>query len=390
MGSNQADAGLITFVALLSGALVTHYLATSALLARNHIVTANLVELVNVALVPVAAMYLVRNIDARSLLGIQTAAMGGLSAAVLAVLGWRLQAAAGGHGLRLRPDYLAENAAYGLPRAAGLVLETGFLVIGPWLLRNDLAAVGYLTIAFFMLRFARTVVQPVTILIGMRLGGLHSRGAQHDVSRGLNLVVAGVLLSVAAILPPVHAWSSFILQVWLGSRLAGAVETYALPLLVAVIPLSLLQALKEPIEIMWKAPFVLGLYVIGSMILVCSDLLLNRHVGAASAISYAYVVAYTAMSVGALLVVRRNISSYRQFGMTRLALLAASVWAVNYLVAEGTRAAPLWSRALMMLIVGVLSALLLVALYLFVAPAPLARDLRNYLLALRVHPGARS
>ena len=44
----------------------------------------------------------------------------------------------------------------------------------------------------------------------------------------------------------------------------------------------------------------------------------------------------------------------------------------------------------MMLIVGAVSAMLVVALYLFVAPAPLARDLRNYLLALRAHPGGRS
>ncbi len=389
IGSAQTGDDTILYVGFMSVALVFHYLANSALLWRGYIATANLVEVFNVALVPIAAMYIIAGIDARRLVAIQAAGMGLVSAGVLAIIRWRLSIPVSAPDRVPARAHLLENLSYGLPRAVGLALETSFLVIGPWFLRNDLAAVGYLTIAFFMLRFARTIVQPVTILIAMRLGGLHSRGASHDVRRGLDFVIAGVLMAVAAILPAIHAWSPLIFRIWLGPTLASEVERYAAPLLFAVVPLSLFQALKEPIELMWKKPFVLGIFVAGNLVLVGSYAMLARHFIAGPAVAGAYVAAYCAMTAAALWVVRQNISGFRRFGLERLTLCAGTAWLVNAVAADATASEPLWLRSAVMIAVAGASCALVIAFYLLIAPPPLGRELRKYLWTGSLAPGGR-
>lgn len=371
------------FTGLMSCALVVHFLVNSALLARGNIITANLIELVNVAVAPVAAMYIVRHIDARELVGVQVATIACVSLAMLVTLGLRFNAEAGERIHKMRTGHVIENATYGLPRAAGLALETGFLVIGPWLLREDLAAAGYLGIAFFLLRLARTVIQPVTILVAMRLGSLHTRGAHDDVQRGFDFIIVGVLLSAVAILPSVHAWSSVILELWLGDQLGAAVHPYVQLLLIAIIPLSLLQALKEPIEIMWKKPFVLGLYGVGSLALLACGYLLTPYFGATDGITGAYVVAYTLMCMGALLIIRDRISPRAQFGLVRLGLLGCGAWAVNFVATKAAAVLPLWERISIMLLVGAFTTLLVIVGYLFLMPSPLVRQFRDYLIAAR-------
>mgnify|MGYP001240621252 CR=1 FL=1 len=365
---------------LLSGALVFHYLANSSLLSRRRVVAANVLELTNVAAIPIAVLYLTDSITPQHLITIQAVGVTALSFAVLTAIVFSARGAVDSPTRPLSFEYLRETATYGLPRAVSLILESGFLVIGPWLLRDDLAAVAYLTIAFFLLRLARIAAQPVAILIGMKLGALHSLGQRNDVRRGLDLITGGALLSAAIIVPVVHCWSALILQLWVGDSLAASVQPYVNVLLLAIAPLALLQTLKEPIEIMWKSPYILGAFTLGNALLLAIGALLRPAAGASDAVTWAYVIAYFAMCTCALAVVRKYLSDLWQFGLFRLAGLATLSYVVNAIAVHATESSSIWWRVAGMVSVGSLSAAVVVAGYLWASPSPVAATLRDYLM----------
>lgn len=365
---------------LFSAALVIQYLGSSSLLGMGRFVTNNILELATTALAPMLMILLVRNVSVLQILFLQAAVITIAYSVVLSVCAFQLRDSGAEADRTGRLVKFTEVFQYGIPRAATLFLETTFVVIGPWCLRHDLAEAGFFALAFFTLRVARTAIQPVTMVAAMGFGRLISQGSHLQVRRGVNILVgatgSAALLGAAVILP----WTSRLLEIWLGPIVAPSVVQYAEVLMIAMIPLCILYAIREPIEVMWKTPFTFVVFSVGSGVLAVSILVLRDVLGQGMAVGWSYVIAYAVMTSMALWTVRRELHGAGYFGLVRLTTVGLILLAANMIAARSIPVeTPGWLAFCLMTVAVGLSAAIAVIVLLFWKPARLATDLKAQL-----------
>jgi hypothetical protein len=383
IGQQLNSAQLLLWAVLLSGAMPVHYLATSALFARRHTILANCLDILNLSMVPIATSYMIPEVTIANLLGVQATVMLFSGIVVVVLIGLQVAAKSDPGRPIISAAELWETCTYGVPRAASLFLETVFLLIGPWLMRGDLAAVGYVAVAFFVLRLGRTVVQPITLIAGLALGRMHGRGADAEVREGIDLLIGSALFGSIVLTSIVYPWSIDLLRLWLGHDLASHAQPYVAILLFALIPLAVFQVLKEPIEIIWRAPFSLIMFITGICALVLAQVALAGTLGVVRSTCWAYVVSYIVMCVGALLVVRHHVSPANRFGLLRLAAIGFVAWTSNQLAADAVRSSSIIIRGVTFLLAGGFSSVAAGAAYFLLAPPVLASQLKRYALGQR-------
>lgn len=378
LGAESRANSILTI--LFSAALVIQYLGSSSLLGMGRFITNNVLELVTTALAPMLMLMFIRNVSVVQILALQAAVISVAYSVVLSVCALHLRGSGPRADRAGEAVKFTEVFQYGVPRAATLFLETAFVVIGPWYLRHDLAEAGFFALAFFTLRIARTAIQPVTMVAAMGFGRLISQGSDHQVKRGLNILVGAtgsVAMLGAAIVVP---WTGRLLEIWLGPIVAPSVAPYAEVLMIAMIPLCIFYAIREPIEIMWKTPFTFVVFSVGSSVLVFSILVLRNAFGEGMVIGWSYVIAYTVMTSMALWTVRRELHGISYFGLVRLTAVSLILFSINMIASRSVLAdAPRWLEFCLMAVALGLSAAVAAMSMLIWKPSRLAVDLKAQL-----------
>jgi hypothetical protein len=242
--------------------------------------------------------------------------------------------------------YLTETLAYGLPRSLSPSLELSFFLIGPWLLRSDPAAAGYMVLALTLLRMANMAVQPVASVGGIAAARMIGAADHARFATGINYLVGLLVYSGVILCAGGYPWLLTGLRLWLGSgQLALTVYEFAVGVFVALVPYALFQGLRPIVESAWKTPKTLYI-MLGSLAgLIATYALSLERLGNARAAILAQVVALVLAGGGSLMAVRRELQGPAYFGWGRLAVATVLAFGLNEGLARLTDSWPLAARA---------------------------------------------
>ena len=271
---------------------------------------------------------------------------------------------------------------YGAPRVLSPFLDAMLVALGPWLLRSDLQTAAHLAMALMLLRVGQTLVTPAATVIGTVVARTQGAGNAEATAATLRLT-AGVLtaLSLAgfAVLWP---WVDTLVELWLGATpLAAGVTACGSGLLLAMVPFTIFQGLKEPIEMLSTRPLTLFGTALALAVLAGSAFSLSPAIGLGRAVTAAYVAAYATLALCAIYFLRNQLRTTRYYGLPRLLFASSFVVAVNLASAHLASSLTLYSRLAIAGAAGLCS--LSVAIWLVACwrPSGLMRECRAVLSA---------
>ncbi len=235
--------------------------------------------------------------------------------------------------------------AYGAPRVLSPFFDAMLVAVGPWLLRQDLETAAHLAMALMLLRVGQTLVTPAATVIGTAVARAHGAGNATGTAATLRLT-AGVLtalsLSGLAVLWP---WLDTLVEFWLGpTPLAVGVASCGRGLLLAMVPFTVFQGLKEPIEMLSTKPLNLFATALAVLVLLCSAFILSPLIGLRQAITAAYVAAYIALALCAVYFLRGQLYTSHYYGMIRLLGASALMAALNMVMTHVAHGLSMFSR----------------------------------------------
>jgi hypothetical protein len=335
--TNPSDLSLTFWLGIFSATSVLGFFATSILLAFRNIKIANVIDIMNTSgWLLLGLWWQGKNITVISLFIIHSVGVFTLSCAVVAIILIRLH---------MRQPYsipwrsymscLKESIGYGLPRTLTPFLETSLFVIGPWLIREDVKESGYLIISFTFLRIGRMFVQPAAMIIGITIARLVGQDEMHSLKKGITYLFGTVMYAGFFLFAVMFPWIRLVLDLWLGNTvLAQNVLFYTMIIFFAMPPLAISQALKEPIEMIWKKPMYLLNLLISILIIVIWFYCTRTILGDSKSILFAYVLVYWVNCLISIYWLRNYLEPVRYYGIYALSAIVFLVAALNWLLSR--------------------------------------------------------
>lgn len=373
---------LTFWLGMFSIASVFGYFASSILLAFRYIKPTNVVDLMNTSGWLLLGMWWKgEDVTVEGLFIIQSIGIFALSSAVIIFILIRL-------GInRLDPipwkncgSYIKETLTYGLPRSVTPFLETSLFVIGPWLIREDLKESGYLIMAFTFLRIGRMFVQPAALVIGVAIAKFVGQDDLYSLKRGISYLFGTVMYAGFFLFAVMVPWAWLLLDLWLGNKLlAQNVLFYTVIIFFAMPPLAISQALKEPIEMIWKKPLYLLNLVISVLVIIVWFYCTKNILGDTKSILFAYVLVYWINCFVSIYFLRDYLEPLKYYGIYILSLIVFLVAVLNWLLSQWVISSPLTVSASVALGAGILSLALAASILYYANSISLVNDVKHYL-----------
>ena len=366
---------LMFWTALLIAATVLHFVAYVTLLAHRWMIVANILELAGVSGFLLVAFLLARDSTTPSaVLRFQTFGMLILSTSVIvSYLACHLPSCWPNHAVWARSA--STYIRFGLPRSVISFLDMALLLIGPWLLREDMDQAGAWIIALTVVRVIQLMMTPATQVAGVVTAHLLGKDDEESIGEGVRLmfgtVAYGAVLASAAILP----WTDTLMPYWLGSeQIAHTAADHLRILALAIVPLSIFYSLKGIVEMRWNRPRNLFTLVAAVGVHLLLWTALNSTIGYIPAARLSATTSFCLTGVLTIWGVRHYLGTIGFWGFPRLAFVAALVATTNTLLAK-TYGIVAFGPGL------ALDVALIVLLLIFVNPPEFVRSLRGFIYA---------
>jgi O-antigen/teichoic acid export membrane protein len=323
---------LMFWIAMLALTTALNYQVVSILIAYRFVLGFSIVNLLNISTWLILGMWWWgKQSDVQILLSFQAIASGVLSAGVIYwTIAHLIPAKVRMVSLLEIRQALKEYISYGLPRAISTFIEMLFYLVGPWLIRKEIEAAGYLIISFMFLRVARMIVRPVSTIIGVVAAKLVGRNDQESLRYGISLLFGslfylGIVLSIL-----MYSWIQPLLQIWLGKpQLVKEVHNYVTVISMAVLPFIIFQGLKEVIEMIWKRPRNLYTVIFAILCFVIVFFGVGKFLPASQSALCGYLVSLWIMGLMTIWWIHRYLKSFKYFGLSRFFLLMTIVGLLN-------------------------------------------------------------
>lgn len=277
-GSDDYQNLLLSLSVLLLGA-AAHATAYSYYRGRLLMNAANLLQVVNLGVVPLVVVGILRSKCADEILTM-TGVANILVATAFSPLLVRDSLAACRRAATLWSELrcsLVELLRYGLPRVPGLLAASGLLVLGPVLAahRATMREVAYLNVSQGLLQIMAAFVAPLGLVILPRFSHLLAQGKRHQVQEQLDTLLAASVHIAAFVVPQFFVFAGPLLALWLGPE--GAEAERVVRILAFALPFYLLyEVLRNPVDAgSIRALNARNAYVVLALFVVLSGLLLE-------------------------------------------------------------------------------------------------------------------
>lgn len=389
--ANPSFLSLTFWLGMFSVASVFGYFASSILLAFRHIKATNLVDMMNTSGWLLLGMWWQgKDATVEGLFIIQSVGVFTLSSAVMIFILLRLGAKRSDPiPWRNYGAYIKETLAYGLPRSVTPFLETSLFVIGPWLIREDLKESGYLILSFTFLRIGRMFVQPAALVIGIAIAKLVGQDDLYSLKRGISYLFGTVMYAGFFLFAVMVPWVWLFLDLWLGNKfLAQNVLFYTVIIFFAMPALAISQALKEPIEMIWKKPLYLLNLIVSLLVITVWFYCTKNILGDTKSILFAYVLVYWVNCFISIYLLRNYLESFKYYGIYILSLIVFLVGVLNWSLSQWVVSSPLMISASVAFGAGLLSLGLAASILYYANSISLVMDVKQYLFAVTEQPKA--
>jgi hypothetical protein len=325
--------GILLFV------LILHYIVSAALMAERCIVIANVFTLMNVGgFLLVVLWWQEQSATPVGVLRFQTSAMASLSLVVLAVYLYHLRSSPWPEGqiwLRVGLTFVS----YGIPRSAVTFLDTGLLLIGPWLLRYEPDEAGFLLVALTVIQTLQAAILPITQITSIVTARFVSHKDEESISEGIRLVFGAVLYITVLLLAILIPWSELLMRVWLhDAAVIDGVLRYFPYLISGILPYAIFQGLKGIIEMRWFRPLNLYTLLLGVGVQLVVYALLQPALGTTEAVCISILAAFFTVGIMTIVWMSPYLRPISYWGCSRLAAVAAALVALNARLAHNSRA----------------------------------------------------
>lgn len=304
-------------------AMVLDFLVRSVLIAERRLVAANLVELLTgggFALVALG-LHLPTVADLLRFQAVSIALLCGATALTIVRPSARWARPGASEWRAVGQAYLV----YGLPRGLITFLDMGLLLVGPWLLRADAVAAGYLLVALSIVQLFAAAMGPiaqVAMVVTARLAGEDNRTA---IKEGVGLLLGAILYTVLPLFALLAPWGGLLTRFWLGDEELAAGVLHQVSILAwGILPFSLFQGMKGVVEAYWVRPFNLFSLLLAYLTLLAVIAVLPAP-AAPGSVAVALVFAFWVAGGATLVWLRAFLPGARYFAWPRLTALLVAV-----------------------------------------------------------------
>ena len=376
----QGSRELMIWIGVLTIGQAFNNVAVSILIAFRRVIAFNLVAFVNAVVWPLAALALAGRGMEAVLRGLAAGTLAFSSIVAISLLALVARHAGGVIPWSRWKETLREFAGYGLPRTASPFVEVGLFLLGPWLIREDMAAAGYVILALMLLRVGQGLMQPAGYVLAAVAARLVGQKDEVSLRTGLNLLTGTLLYSGGLAFALAYPWTGVLLRLWLGEGpLSAAVLPYASAMVLSLLPFAVFQGLKELIEMVWTAPRNLYTLLVSISVLVVAFLAAHAFLPRPQSVLVGYVVAFWVAGLMTLWWIRRYLNPAGYFGMARWAAVLMGIALVNGWAARAWSAASLVEAATAAGLAILGSGLLGAGLLCLVSPPPFVREAAAFL-----------
>jgi Na+-driven multidrug efflux pump len=334
----DADSSLALWTTVLAFSMVAEFITASTFMAERWVALSNGLEVFNTS----GYLLILLLIQGRSatVVGVtKLQALISISVSVVAMVAYctRLRTASWPK-REDRREILLDFVQYGLPRGGMTFLNMSVLLIGPWLLREDLEVAGFLIIALTVVTAVRTSLMPLAqialVVTARKVAKKDEASIRAGIRMMLGIALYGGILLVVLLMP----WASKLLMLWLGdATLVEGVRGFFVVICWAVPPLALFAGLRGIIEARWVMP--LNLFTLAATL--CTQVVLYfvlvPSLGEVQAICVSMLAMFYVMGILTVFWVRRDLPSLGYWGLLQLGAAAAVIALVNlWAASEGS------------------------------------------------------
>lgn len=215
-------ANLVLPFSLFWAGLILHLLIYSYFRGRLLVKTFNTLQIINLAVVPIAILVLFKNITIERLITFI-----GIATFVIAIVfslffikeilspikKWQFK------------DSLKELLRYSLPRVPADFALAGFFSLGPIFATHftTIKEVGYLSVSQSLLSVAGGIVAPLGLILLPKISNLISQKREGEIKENLNYLIRAIIQLSTFILFQLIIFTDAIIKYWLGSDFINAI-----------------------------------------------------------------------------------------------------------------------------------------------------------------------
>jgi hypothetical protein len=373
---NSAGNGAFAFwTGMLLLAQVLGFVVQSILVAERRMVIANLVELTNVSLFLLIALFVGgKDLTPHRVIQFQTSGIVFLCLCVLVTYIIKLRVA-------FWPDHREMGVTgriflrYGLPRGVITFLDMLILLIGPWLIRAESDEAGFLIIALMLVRILQMAISPIVQVTAVVIARFVGQKDYGSIGMGVQLMFGTVLYATSLAMATIIPWSDLLIRLWLTDvRVVEGVLPYFSTLLWGIFPFTIFHGLKGFIEMRWFKPLNLYTLLIGIGIQFLVYRLTETNLSAVLAARISVLAGFWVMGIMTFVWIRSYLQPFSYLGIGNLFIVSLALAVINFFFTTkvGLTALP-FALAL--------SVMLLVIVFRFVLPTPFVHSFLAFILS---------
>lgn len=226
--------------------------------------------------------------------------------------------------------------SYGAPRGVVAFLDVFLLLLGPWLLREDIREAGYFLVALTLLRMIQISVMPVAQVASMAAARYTGSRDDKTLKEGVGMMMTALLFASVIAVATLAPWVNHGLLLWLGDeKLAEGALFYAEALIWGAVPLALYQGMRGMVEMIWFKPYNLVTLVAAIVVQGAGYFILSMFMSNPDAAKYSLLASLVvAATLTIVWIGRKYAPSSKDLGLVQLLLFTVVAYAVNMVLAS--------------------------------------------------------
>lgn len=355
-------------------ALIINFLVRSTLISERKILLANVIETFNASGFLIIALIIFKDSnDIYKILRFHSLAIIGFSLVALCIYIFGLA--------RMVPiekgEILSSSRTllrFGFPRSIIASLDMVILLLGPWVLRNNLEKAGYLIIALSLLRMIQSLIKPIMEITSTITARYIGKKNTELIDKGIRLLFGTVLylsIMVVAFLLP---WKEFLISLWLDEELVIVGVSYYFSILVwGIVPFAIFHSLKGIVEMKWLEPYNLFSLTFALFIQLLSFLILKQLMSVDKAVNISIVLCYLVLGILTIYWLKAEITPFSDYNLVIFLISVVMQYFINLLFSHTPN--PL------SLILSFISSLLIFAVYVYLVPSKFIRYVKETVIS---------
>ncbi len=326
---------LLFWLVILLVAILFHYVVYSSLFAFRRIVLANLVELINSGgILLIVLLWSGKGADALMILHRQALATLIFTGVVVVAIFFYLHRRGKAHWEDfsfVREEFIE----FGLPRGFIAFLDSGTLLVGPWLLRDHPRAAGYLIVALIVVRFLQMAITPITQVLSVVTARLTGKGEEEKIRLSVRLMFGILIYSTFFVTVLFVPWLEKLLVVWLKKpEIVEGTKLFASYLIWSIAPVTIFYGMRGIIEMRWKSPKNLYNLLLSQSAQILFFFLFRSSLGVEYATGLSFFVLFFLMGGLSLYFLRHDLGDFSFWRFDYLFVFLFIFYGINIFIAH--------------------------------------------------------